>query len=99
MAGFPAPRLVRALVQLAPKSNAAFQHWGDADVGGLSTYYFLRPHLACPLMLRRTTADWVTSEPSFGADLYRWRITRSAECVRSWRTEALDVDSARRLID
>lgn len=66
MAGFPAPRLVRALVQLAPKSNAAFQHWGDADVGGLSTYYFLRPHLACPLMLRRTTADWVTSEPSFG---------------------------------
>ena len=66
-AGFPTPRLVTALVQLAQKSNATFQHWGDADVGGLRIWYFLRSRLGCPLMLLRTTADWVASESSFGS--------------------------------
>src|SRR5712691_8374641 len=48
-AGFPTPRLVTALAHLAARSQAAFQHWGDADVGGLRIWYFLRSRLACPL--------------------------------------------------
>jgi Wadjet anti plasmid transformation system JetA-like protein len=83
-AGFPTPRLVTALVQ---KSNAVFQHWGDADVGGLRIWYFLRSRLGYPLMLLRTTARWVASGRHSGADLYHRRsATRSSECVRNWRT-------------
>ena len=100
-AGFPTPRLVTALVQLAQKSNAAFQHWGDADVGGLRIWYFLRSRLGCPLMLLRTTADWVASESSFGgrplSPLERHALARMRQELAD--TEGADVDSARALID
>jgi Uncharacterized protein conserved in bacteria C-term(DUF2220) len=65
-AGFPTPRLVATLASLAARSGAAFQHWGDADVGGLRIWWFLRSRLACPLTLVRTTAEWVAAEASSG---------------------------------
>src|SRR4051812_33344899 len=65
-AGFPTPKLVLTLAHLARQSGAAFQHWGDADVGGLRIWWLLRSRLACPLGLLRTTAAWVAAESSSG---------------------------------
>lgn len=100
-AGFPTPRLVTALAQLARKSNAAFQHWGDADVGGLRIWHFLRSRLGCPLMLVRTTADWVASESSHGgrplSSIERHALIRLRQELAE--AEGPDVDSARALID
>jgi len=100
-AGFPTPRLVTALTQLARRSNAAFQHWGDADVGGLRIWSFLRLRLGCPLMLLRTTADWVASESSSGgrplSSNERHALIRMRQELAN--AEGADVDSARALID
>ncbi len=100
-AGFPTPRLVTALVQLAQKSNATFQHWGDADVGGLRIWYFLRSRLGRPLMLLRTTADWVASESLNGgrplSSLERQVLVRLRQELGE--SEGADVGSARALID
>jgi hypothetical protein len=63
-AGFPTPRLAATLAQLARRSGASFQHWGDADVGGLRIWWLLRSRLACPIGLLRTTASWVAAESS-----------------------------------
>src|SRR5260221_191189 len=65
-AGFPTPKLVSTLAHLARRSSAAFQHWGDADVGGLRIWWLLRSRLACPLGLLRTPASWVAAESSSG---------------------------------
>lgn len=100
-AGFPTPRLVTALGQLARRSNAAFQHWGDADVGGLRIWYFLRSRLRCPLMLVRTTANWVASESSSGgrqlSSIERQALVRMRQELAG--EAGPDVDSARALID
>jgi hypothetical protein len=100
-AGFPTPRIVTALGQLAQRSKATFQHWGDADVGGLRIWYFLRSRLGCPLMFLRTTADWVASESSFGgrplSPLERHALARMRQELAD--TEGPDVNSARALID
>jgi hypothetical protein len=100
-AGFPTPRLVAALTALAARSGAAFQHWGDADVGGLRIWWFLRSRLACPLTLVRTTAEWVAAEASSGgrplSSVERQALTRMRKELAS--AEGPDVDSARALID
>ncbi len=99
--GFPTPRLVTALAHLACKSQAAFQHWGDADVGGLRIWYFLRTRLACPLALVRTTAEWVASESSLGgrtlSSVERHALARMRQELLG--TEGPDIESARALID
>lgn len=64
--GFPTPRLVSSLAALAARSSARFQHWGDADVGGLRIWWFLRSRLDRPLAIFRTTADWLAAESSAG---------------------------------
>ncbi len=64
--GFPTPRLVSSLAALAARSRAQFQHWGDADVGGLRFWWFLRSRLDRPLALFRTTGNWVASESAAG---------------------------------
>lgn len=64
--GFPTPRLVSSLAALAAASGAQFQHWGDADVGGLRIWWFLRSRLDRPLAILRTTAEWVAAESSAG---------------------------------
>ena len=100
-AAFPTPRLVTALTHLAQKTNATFQHWGDADLGGLRIWSFLRSRLGCPLMLVRTTADWVASESPFGgrplSPMQRHALVRMRQDLAN--TEGSDIDSARALID
>jgi hypothetical protein len=100
-AGFPTPRLVTALAELARRSSAVFQHWGDADVGGLRIWYFLRSRLGCPLMPVRTTADWVARESAHGG---RALSAMEREALRRMReeldhAEGLDFDAARAVID
>ena len=100
-AGFPTPRLVATLAALAARSGAAFQHWGDADVGGLRIWWFLRSRLACPLTLMRTTAEWVAAEASSGgrplSNVERQAFARMKKELLN--AEGPDVDSARALID
>ena len=99
--GFPTPRLVATLAALAARSGAAFQHWGDADVGGLRIWWFLRSRLACPLTLMRTTAEWVAAEASSGgrplSKVERQALVRMRKELAS--ADGPDVDSARALID
>jgi len=66
-AGFPTPGLMSALRLLrdrAPKIR--FRHWGDADVGGLRIWWFLRSKLQRPIELFRTTAQWLKDEVQNG---------------------------------
>jgi hypothetical protein len=100
-AGFPTPRLVAALTELARKSNATFQHWGDADVGGLRIWHFLRLRLGCPLTLVRTTAEWVASESSSGGRPLSASERHALIRMREELGDAvgLDFDAARALID
>lgn len=59
-AGFPSPVLVDSLAALAHRSSGvAFQHWGDADLGGLRIWWLLRARLGRPVALVRTTAAWL----------------------------------------
>src|SRR5207245_1700663 len=93
-AGFPTPRLVTTLTALAARSGAAFQHWGDADVGGLRIWWFLRSRLASPLTLMRTTAEWVAAEASSGgrplSNVERQALTRMKKALASAEGSALD---------
>ena len=99
--GFPPPQLVSALSALAAKSRAHFQHWGDADVGGLRIWWFLRGRLGRPLTLLRTTAEWVASESSAGdrplSGIERQALARMRSELAS--TKGPDIDDALRLID
>lgn len=100
-AGFPTPRLVAALAALAATSGATFQHWGDADVGGLRIWWFLRSRLSRPLALVRTTAEWVASESSSGgrplSSVERHALARMRKELAG--ADGPDVDTARALID
>ncbi len=62
-AGFPTPALMAALVTLSKRvPSSEFRHWGDADLGGLRIWWFLRCRLQRPVSLFRTTAAWIESE-------------------------------------
>jgi hypothetical protein len=66
-AGFPTPTLTSALCRLSQRSaNISYRHWGDADVGGLRIWWFLRTRLGHQVALFRTTADWVKAESGRG---------------------------------
>lgn len=66
-AGFPTPALVDALAGLAERARGVvFRHWGDADVGGIRIWWFLRSRLGRPVELFRTTAEWVETEAARG---------------------------------
>ena len=66
-AGFPDPSLVAALVRLAEREpGVSFRHWGDADVGGIRIWWFLRSRLGRSLDIFRTTAGWILAESSRG---------------------------------
>ncbi len=65
--GFPTPALVSVLTRLnQTRSDLFFQHWGDADVGGLRIWWFLRQRLQRPIQFLRTNAEWVKSEAAKG---------------------------------
>ena len=70
-------------------------------VGGLRIWYFLRSRLGCPLMIVRTTADWVASESPHGgqplSSVERHALVRMRQELGS--SEGPDLDMARALID
>jgi hypothetical protein len=101
-AGFPTPTLMNALNLVAEQdANISFRHWGDADVGGLRIWWFLRERLGRQVDLFRTTADWVAAESGRGG-----RRLSGAECTAlvHLRTgleslDAPDATAARQLIE
>jgi hypothetical protein len=101
-AGFPTPALMAALGGLGRRlGDAEFRHWGDADVGGLRIWWFLRNRLERPVSLFRTNAEWVESEASRGG---RRLSTDEMEALRRLKsqlnaTEGDDIRSATELID
>ena len=69
-AGFPSTALLNGLLGIARHApSARFRHWGDADVGGLRIWWFLRSRLARPVDLFRTRSDWLETEARRGRDL------------------------------
>jgi Wadjet anti plasmid transformation system JetA-like protein len=69
-AGFPTPALVAALRAIAGRApSIAFRHWGDADLGGVRIWLFLRTRIGRPLEPYRTTAEWVRREAADGRRL------------------------------
>jgi hypothetical protein len=101
-AGFPTPALIAALTELSRRVDGTeFRHWGDADVGGLRIWWFLRSRLARPISLFRTNAQWVESEISRGG---RRLTTDEMEALRRLKlqlnsAEGDDIRSATELID
>ena len=101
-AGFPTPALTSALADLKARiGEAEFRHWGDADVGGLRIWWFLRCRLNRPVSLFRTTAQWVETERVRGG---RRLSTAEVEALQRLKLqlEAVtgdDVRAASELID
>ena len=66
-AGFPTPALMSALKSLSEKApSISFRHWGDADVGGIRIWWFLRSRLRRHVSLFRTTGSWLKKEAVTG---------------------------------
>jgi hypothetical protein len=62
-AGFPDPALTATLARLAERAvGVSFRHWGDADVGGIRIWYYLRSRLRRPLDVYRSTSAWILAE-------------------------------------
>ena len=101
-AGFPTPALVAALGELSGRlGDAEFRHWGDADVGGMRIWWFLRSRLGRPVSLFRTTAQWVESEIPRGG---RRLSTAEIEALQRLKSQlnavrGEDIRSAKELID
>ena len=57
-------QLLVAIAQRCPKIQ--FRHYGDADLGGLRIWWFLRSRLGRPISLFRTTAEWLRKEAATG---------------------------------
>ena len=69
-AGFPTPALVNVLVRLSEAPLALrFRHWGDADVGGIRIWWYLRQRLGRCINFFRTTPEWIASESARGGKL------------------------------
>ena len=101
-AGFPTPALMVALTELSGRAPAAeFRHWGDADVGGLRIWWFLRSRLDRPVFLFRTTAAWLESEIGRGGTRLTPPEIEALQRLRSQVSSVAseDTDSARELID
>ena len=101
-AGFPTPALIAALAELSRRlGEAEFRHWGDADVGGLRIWWFLRGRLKRPVSLFRTNTQWVESQVSEGG---RHLSRDEIDALRRLKSqldgmEGDDIRSANELID
>jgi hypothetical protein len=101
-AGFPTPGLVSALRLLCYRQpHIRFRHWGDADVGGLRIWWFLRSQLQRPIELFRTTAQWLNDEVQKGgtplSSSERAALTRLRAQMEGISDD--DVSGARELIE
>lgn len=103
IAGFPTPALVETLALLARRGRVSFRHWGDADVGGVRIWRFLRARLGCPVQLFRTTAAWVQRESEHGGKaltpLERHALARLRKELSGEAASSPDVGAACELID
>lgn len=101
--GFPAPPLTQFLVAISQRCpKIQFRHYGDADLGGLRIWWFLRSRLGRPLSLFRTTADWLRTEVATGGTLLSDGETRAIEQLRrhlSAEKFAPDIQDACALLD
>jgi hypothetical protein len=86
----------------AARPDVSFRHWGDADVGGLRIWQYLRKRLSRPVSLYRTTAEWVEQLEGAGQPLRASEagdLAHMAEVLVSWNEpEAEDVPEVQRLI-
>lgn len=90
VAGFPAPWTTSFLAALqAARQSIAFRHWGDADLGGLRIWWFLRQRLGASLRLFRTTAAWVEAN----ADRARRLRREERGALARFRDELAKVDA------
>ncbi|MBK6688179.1 MAG: DUF2399 domain-containing protein [Deltaproteobacteria bacterium] len=100
-AGFPTPALVRTLANLAAQAaSAELRHWGDADLGGLRIWLYLRERLGRPVHLFRTTAEWVERCCDAGrplSALERRALTKLGKELEG--LEGPDVLEAQKLVD
>ncbi|MBI4220278.1 MAG: hypothetical protein HY682_09065, partial [Chloroflexi bacterium] len=81
-----------------------FQHWGDADLGGLRIWWLLRARLGRQVALARTTAAWLDDVAGRGGkplgDGERSGLDRlRRQLLESDAAEAPDVLDAVALID
>jgi hypothetical protein len=101
-AGFPTPALVGTLARLCEVlPTVEFRHWGDADVGGIRIWRFLRQRLGRPVQFFRTTPEWLNTESLRGG---RPLSLFEREALRRLRTElesetGHDITTACQLID
>lgn len=101
-AGFPTPALVSTLSRLSERApTVAFRHWGDADVGGIRIWWFLRQRLGRRVEFFRTTPEWVATESARGGRPLSsfekgalQRLRAELEAV-----QGTDVATARQVID
>lgn len=100
-AGFPTPALMDALRSVSGRlPGASFRHWGDADVGGLRIWWFIRQALTRPVSIFRTTAAWVESADG-GPQLREEEVnalTRLAGLVAAASPAGPDQEQVRALI-
>ena len=69
-AGNPAPPLIEVLKAVrAARPATIIRHWGDADVGGLEIWRYLRRALGGPLPLFRTSAQSIRIGANVGSPL------------------------------
>lgn len=65
--GFPTPSLIGTLEKLVERAtHLSWRHWGDADVGGLRIWWFLRSRLQRPISHFRTMPEWISAEAPRG---------------------------------
>ena len=94
--------MIAALAELSRRlGEAEFRHWGDADVGGLRIWWFLRGRLKRPVSLFRTNTQWVESQVSEGG---RHLSRDEIDALRRLKSqldgaEGDDIRSANELID
>ncbi len=101
--GFPSATLRKHLVAAASAlPGTIFQHWGDADLGGMRIWWFLRNMLGRPLDVFRTDASWFRKEVGQrGQPLTKAEeqgLVRLRRELESSKTDAGDVISAIELI-
>ena len=104
--GFPTPALIDALAAVAARRpSLRFQHWGDADLGGLRIWWLLRTRLGRAIALYRTQAGWLEDAVRAGGGMLldegeRAGLTRlRRQLAASGHASAPDISDAIGLVD
>lgn len=100
VAGFPTPGLVEALRMLSARApETRWRHWGDADVGGVRIWWFLRKRLGRPLEWFRSTATWLEGVGAGGIEMSAKELGALDQLATTIRASAVsDADDVRSLL-